>query len=1095
MRYAIFSDIHGNWQAWNAVLADMYDSKVDVPVCLGDIVGYGPRPQKVLDGIREVTTNFVMGNHDAAASGVIDPQIFNDKARAVIEWTRDQLTPDAIDFLKDMALVIEDGELLFVHAEIEEPGRFYYIDSEEEARDNFQYCTQRITFVGHTHDPAIFAENEDKSVTRMEDVDCVLNADQRYIINVGSVGEPRNPEDIRARYVIFDTETNELVFRRIEFDIEAYRLDLVTSGLTIKPYFLTVVDSYLEAVEMAKAADGQMMRDMETPVHAPSLLSKRKNRIVSSHKGRPPLTRNPLPVVKKSPLPIILITFFLFVSMIGAGWFFWWLPKQETAGEIAITIDSQATSMAGMIAEELNGGIQPDSPDDEPDTSEPDFIPTQFVEGATINHWNFDRADGEIGEETMFVNRVPGEQREPLIDKVPKTEIKNQNAASGGIWEEPSRSEQYSIRHDRSWTFEGWFQLPEITGLKARKVIAGNRGHIGAGWCFEAREQDGQILNFSYWPDGIQKTGSSFSIPATNFFDDKPHHFAIVWNRNFVAGETGQIRVYIDGRIQSGGANGKTDKKALELSLESVRNSKASDLFAIGGLRNDAKPLQFTGTLDELRFTAGVQSPNKFLLADKGGKLPEPPPAPKPEPPAPKAMPQTEPEIPEGPLKTLSSYRDGMIFYAPFDEPAGSKILRDASGNGRNMPVNGTKISQPGKVGFAVHFQQKGFNSNSIPFEETNNYTLAFWILLDEKQVNSETPGNIASIPGFAVARYDNGQIQFITNGKAASFNVPPDKKWNHFIIQNDTEKTQIYRNGSAKPFITFPQKIEKRKSPANAVITMGTGKSRFHLDEVAIWRRLLTDEERLTAFQLGQKNTVIIEIPKVVSYWKFDEESGRLYEDSIGDLKLGGDARARREEPIAPAVVPLTLEKNTGAYRVEMLVQAPDADPTTFALTKGKGFTYEGWFHPGKSKLAILGRTNAKRDDAVGWFFALARESGTKGSAIFRFGDRAGKQALAKGLDIYDGQPHHFAAVWQATTETEGVGNLIIYVDGVQVASNKLAHSDVIEGNSDTLQIGGPNNDLTVDEIRFTRGVLKPLNFLTAGKAAPPKPATPKKK
>ncbi len=320
MRYGIFSDIHANRQAWDAVLADMYDSNVDVPVCLGDIVGYGPCPQEVLNGIKKVTGNFVMGNHDAAACGVLDPAIFNETARAVIGWTAGQLDDGSRTFLSEMPMVITDGELTFVHAEIENPSRFHYIEDEDDAKDNFAHCTHRITFVGHTHDPTIFAENADESVTRHEDIDCVLDPDTRYIINVGSVGEPRNPEDIRARYVIFDSETNELSFRRINFDVEAYRADLQASGLTITPYFLRVIDSYSEAVIMAKKA--KLMRDMRPASRDSALRKQGMKRIQLSVEKRPPLRREPtsaldLPSNSKSGLRLSILVLVLAIALVA----------------------------------------------------------------------------------------------------------------------------------------------------------------------------------------------------------------------------------------------------------------------------------------------------------------------------------------------------------------------------------------------------------------------------------------------------------------------------------------------------------------------------------------------------------------------------------------------------------------------------------------------------------------------------------------------------------------------------------------------------------------------------------------------------------
>ncbi len=99
MRYAIVSDIHANIRAWDAVLADLRSHGAEVIVCLGDVVGYGPKPAEVLEAVRAVTDHFVMGNHDAATVGIMDYTIFNDHARQAIEWTMTELSPEAKQFL------------------------------------------------------------------------------------------------------------------------------------------------------------------------------------------------------------------------------------------------------------------------------------------------------------------------------------------------------------------------------------------------------------------------------------------------------------------------------------------------------------------------------------------------------------------------------------------------------------------------------------------------------------------------------------------------------------------------------------------------------------------------------------------------------------------------------------------------------------------------------------------------------------------------------------------------------------------------------------------------------------------------------------
>ena len=153
MRYAVFSDVHANLIAWNAVRDDIGQREVDVLVCLGDLVGYGPRPMEVLAGIQAATPNILMGNHDAAAVGALDSSIFNDRARHSTEWTAQTLTEEARAFLADLPLAMESEGILFVHAEVCQPERFDYINDPIEAMTNFLGGEHRITFIGHTHYP------------------------------------------------------------------------------------------------------------------------------------------------------------------------------------------------------------------------------------------------------------------------------------------------------------------------------------------------------------------------------------------------------------------------------------------------------------------------------------------------------------------------------------------------------------------------------------------------------------------------------------------------------------------------------------------------------------------------------------------------------------------------------------------------------------------------------------------------------------------------------------------------------------------------------------------------------------------------------
>lgn len=275
MRYAIVSDLHANIRAWDAVLADLRARKTDVIVCLGDVVGYGPKPAEVLKAVRAETEVFVLGNHDAAAVNMIDYSIFNNHARQAIEWTMTELDDEEKKFLSSIPLAIEAEDILFVHAEISEPGRFDYIDSVERAESNFKSGNHLVTFVGHTHLPKIFEKTPGGEVIELADDDKALDESSRYIVNVGSVGEPRNPDDLRARYVIYDTETRKVEFRRVEFDIVAYRRDLESTTLSLRPFFLRSYEFLVEGREVAVSRGGSL-QDMTVDHNAASLVDLSK---------------------------------------------------------------------------------------------------------------------------------------------------------------------------------------------------------------------------------------------------------------------------------------------------------------------------------------------------------------------------------------------------------------------------------------------------------------------------------------------------------------------------------------------------------------------------------------------------------------------------------------------------------------------------------------------------------------------------------------------------------------------------------------------------------------------------------------------------
>ncbi|NQT94761.1 MAG: metallophosphoesterase family protein [Lentisphaerae bacterium] len=238
MRLAVVSDLHANLQAWNAVLLDIRSLKVDRIVCLGDIVGYGPDPVKVLESVHANINHFVLGNHDAAVSGQMDDSLFNDDARNIIAWTRERVGENAASFLRTLPLSLDAKMFRCTHGEFSEPGAFNYIIDPADAMASWKTVDHPLLFVGHTHDPAIFLLGPSGTPHAVEPQDFEIETEKRYIVNVGSVGQPRDG-DARACYCVHDTRARTVCWRRVPFDIDAYRDALNTAGVSAKPsYFL-----------------------------------------------------------------------------------------------------------------------------------------------------------------------------------------------------------------------------------------------------------------------------------------------------------------------------------------------------------------------------------------------------------------------------------------------------------------------------------------------------------------------------------------------------------------------------------------------------------------------------------------------------------------------------------------------------------------------------------------------------------------------------------------------------------------------------------------------------------------------------------------
>ena len=226
MRKAIISDIHANLPALEAVLADVADQEVTSIYCLGDVIGYGPSPRECLELSRKFDLN-LLGNHEEAV--LFDPVGFNARARAAVEWTKSQLSRSDSpreenvalwDHLGSMKETHSEEDVLFVHGSPRDPTREYVfindIEDPEKMDSIFDAFDGHTCFVGHTHTAGVFTSDLNFLYPTAIGSEFRVG-DGKHIINVGSVGQPRDG-DSRGSYVILDGE--EVFFRRIQYDIE-----------------------------------------------------------------------------------------------------------------------------------------------------------------------------------------------------------------------------------------------------------------------------------------------------------------------------------------------------------------------------------------------------------------------------------------------------------------------------------------------------------------------------------------------------------------------------------------------------------------------------------------------------------------------------------------------------------------------------------------------------------------------------------------------------------------------------------------------------------------------------------------------------------
>jgi predicted phosphodiesterase len=220
MKIAVMSDIHGNLEALDAVLEDVCSQRIEKIVCIGDLIGYGPNPEEVIQKIRRINVCCTMGNHELGILFKIERKWFNPKVRKGLSLTERLLSPGSLDFIAGLPNTYTLHDNLFVHGFPPDSVKTYLFekDTDEIARW-FQTPGPKLTFVGHTHDLELVTWDGRKADRYPLHQDRLVLDKSKYIINVGSVGQPRDGDN-RAKYVIWDPVEASIEVRFVPYDIQ-----------------------------------------------------------------------------------------------------------------------------------------------------------------------------------------------------------------------------------------------------------------------------------------------------------------------------------------------------------------------------------------------------------------------------------------------------------------------------------------------------------------------------------------------------------------------------------------------------------------------------------------------------------------------------------------------------------------------------------------------------------------------------------------------------------------------------------------------------------------------------------------------------------
>ncbi len=220
MKIGIISDIHGNYEALS-VVANYLERFCDCIFCLGDIVGYGADPQKCVSLIKEAGYKTIAGNHEYAVIGKIDCEYFHKLAKESVKYAKAQLCKKNMQYLEELPLSIVFNDISFTHASFDKELPWVYL-GDSNIKKQFNCLKTQIGFVGHTHIPLYYQKKEAEIFTNKEyfiNPELTIQENSKYIINVGSVGQPRDLQT-KATFGIYDTHTKEFLLDRMDYNLD-----------------------------------------------------------------------------------------------------------------------------------------------------------------------------------------------------------------------------------------------------------------------------------------------------------------------------------------------------------------------------------------------------------------------------------------------------------------------------------------------------------------------------------------------------------------------------------------------------------------------------------------------------------------------------------------------------------------------------------------------------------------------------------------------------------------------------------------------------------------------------------------------------------